>query len=267
MADDVETIEAETEVENVEVEAASEPSEIDALATELGWRPKAEWQGDESQWVDSKAFLRKSREIGKSTAKELKDLRKQMEGIGKATATMTQRAVEAERARWQQQLDEAWDAGDRQAATIAEKALKQLDKPVDVPNETQDFMQRNSAWFQKDTEATDYAMVRAQHYADRGIVDPGEQLAKVEADVKRRFPEHFEEAPQKKAPPSLATPQRQVAHQPKEKGYATLPPQARKAVDEWARGQQENNGWDDKRVASAKADWAKHYYEQEASNG
>lgn len=271
MADEVEGLtEAENGAEAAEQQEEWQPSEVDQVAMELGWRPQSEWKGEAGEWVDSKAYLTKTRDMNKSMSKELRDMRKQIDGIGKATSRMTQAAVDAERAKWQEKWDEAFESGDKTGLKAAEKQLAQLDQPQNEgPSDAaRDFASRHSSWFEKDDEATGYAFTRASYWQGRGVTDPAEQLAKVEQDVKKRFPELFEDAKEtRKAPPALGTPQRSITPQLREKGYATLPPQARKAADQWANAQRENNGWTDKQVESARSDWAKHYYEQEAANG
>ena len=267
MADENENIEDEGVVDDAVIVEDDQPetlSEVDELAVELGWQPKSKWSGPEDGWTDSKTFLKKSRDLNRSLSRELKDIKKTVEGIGKATAGMTQKAVEAERERLLALREEAFDTGDRDTHAKVDKALAQLDAPQAVPSAAvEDFAERNADWFQKDQEATDYAFVRATFYQNKGITDPAAQLAKVEEDVKKRFPEHFPDAPQaRKAPPALGSPQRQVTAQPRDKGIATLPPQARKAAKDWVSTMKENgNAW------ATEAMWAENYYGQEAANG
>lgn len=265
MADDVDDL-TEGQDSNTAVQHDEwQPSDVDKVAMKLGWRPQAEWQGEEGDWVDSEAFLTKTKDMNKSMSKDLRDLRKQMDRIGQATASMTQQAVEAERAKWQEKWDEAFDTGNRDDLKRAEKELAKLDQPKaqQPTREVEDFASRNSGWFQKDEEATDYAFVRASYWQNKGVTDPGEQLEKVEADVKKRFPEHFEAKSTRKDPPALATPQRNVNVATKEKSVANLPPQAKKAMREWVSTMKENgNAW------ATEDMWAKNYYQsEEAANG
>jgi hypothetical protein len=260
----------ETEAPELEQETEQEAeqlSEVDLLAKELGWRPKSEWDGDETTWTDSKSFLKKSREINRTLSRELKDIKKTVEGIGKASARMTQQAVEKERERVLALRDEAFETGDRDSFAKAERELAKLETPVAAPA-AENFAERNSSWFQKDDDATGYAFARADYYAKRGVTDPEAQLAKVEEDVRKRFPELFEAEAEPKKPeprkaPALGAPQRQVSTQPREKGVATLPPDARKAMKDWVSSMKENgNEWATEKV------WADNFYaSQEAANG
>lgn len=243
-------------------------SEVDKLAVELGWKPKHEWDGPEDGWTDSAAYLRKSREMSRSLSRELKDMRREVANIGKANAAMTQRALQEQRERLLQEREEAIEMGDKEAFNKAEKKLQSLDdKQPEGPSEAaQEFAERNASWFNSDDEATSYAYVRADYYQRKGITDPEKQLAKVEEDVRKRFPEHFE-APKPPKNVALGAASRSSSPAPREKGYGTLPNDARKACEEHVRVMKENEGWDDARVAKEKANWAKFYYAQEAVNG
>lgn len=272
MADeDLSTEEVETGAENApENNEPEQLSEVDELAKELGWRPKSEWNGTDEEWTDSRTYLRKSREINRSLSRELKDVKKQIEGIGRATSKMTTQALARQRQELLAARDEAFEAGDKDAFKQIDEALTKLptaeaaDAADGMTSEGKEWAEKHSSWFGKDKEATDYAAKRADEYAREGL-SPARQLAAVEKDMRKHFPDLFPEEKEPKAvntPPSLARPQRTATPSPKEKGYATLPPAARKACDEWVRNQTENgNKW------ASKDTWAASFYEQEAANG
>ena len=255
----------EADVEQQE-EEATELSEVEQLASDMGWRPKTEWKGDEADFVEAKDFLKNTRDINRNLSRELKDVRKQLDGIGKATTAMTKRAIENERERLEKIYDQAFEEGDKDTAKKAEAELRKLDKEIPsqpaTDPEGEAFAQKHASWFNKDAEATQYAVNRAQHYADQGL-SPARQIAAVEKDMRKHFPDLIEDAKEQPKPqPSLARPQRQVATQPREKGYATLPPAAKKACDEWVRNMKEDgHDW------ATKDAWASNFYEQEAANG
>jgi chemotaxis regulatin CheY-phosphate phosphatase CheZ len=264
----------EAQVEDQELQAvdtaepenapADPPSEIEELAREMGWRPQDEFAGDADKWVDAKSFVRNTRDINRNLSRDLRDLKKQMDGIGRATSQMTERAVAAERERLEALHDQAVEDGDKAAAKRAVDAINKLPTAqAEVPSETQAFVEKHSAWFNKDQEATAYAVQRAGKYADEGL-SPARQLAAVEKDMRKHFPDLFkdDEAPARKDPPKLATPTGRSNTTPREKGYATLPSEARKACDEWVAAQKEQgHAW------ATKEAWATSYYGQEAANG
>lgn len=263
MADETDPPEGEeADANTAPAEEQQEPITVDQLATELGWRPKDQWDGPDEDWAPADAFLKKTREINRTLARDLKDLKKQMEGVGKATAAMTARAAAEERARLEAELDRAVEEGDTAAARKATRDLASIAEPSDSPPEGQEFATKHSAWFGKDKEATAYAVNRAGKYAEEGL-SPARQIAAVERDMKKHFPDLFpEEKAATKAPVTLGTPQRSVSTTPREKGYATLPPAARKVCDDWVKREKENgNEW------ATKDMWASSFYESEAANG
>lgn len=250
-------------LEELEVEASeeeqSEPDAVDSLAAELGWRPKSEWQGEEGAWIDSREFLKKGRELIRSQSREIKDVKKQLEGISRATSAMVERGRQEERERLEALYDRAVDDGDVQESRKVRAKIDSLERTApSLPQEGQEFAEKHSSWFGKDTEATDYAIRRSSHYADQGL-SPARQLAAVEREMKENFPELFPQAP--KPQPTMGRPQRQVS-QPREKGYGSLPAAARAACDQFVREQQEmGNTW------ATKETWVQSYFSQEASNG
>lgn len=246
-----------------------ELTEVDELAVELGWRPKSEWTGPEDKWTDSRTFLRTTREMNRTMSRELKDFRKQLDGIGRATSKMTSQALDQQRRELLTARDEAFEQGDRTTYDKVNQAIERLadapDDGAEMTSEGREWAEKHAAWFGKDKEATDYAAKRATKYAKDGL-SPARQLAAVEKDMKAHFPDLFaEEKPAAvNTQPTLARPQRVATPAPREKGYPTLPTQARKACDDWASSQKENNNWDERRTAAMKAQWATNYYAQEA---
>lgn len=249
----------------VEQEGAPELSEVETLAVEMGWTPKSAWKGEEADWKPAPVFIKATKDINRNLSRDLKDVKRQVEGIARTSAAMTDRAVAEARTKWEAELDRAVDEGDRDAARQARKELSTLDRQqttVSAPAEGQQFAEKHSAWFNKDAEATTYAVNRAQHYADQGL-SPARQLAAVEKDMRGLFPDLFPDEEQReprKPPPSLGTPNRTARPAAREKGYATLPPEARKACDNWVKQNEHRGAW------VTKDSWASSYYE-EAANG
>ena len=129
-----------------------------------------------------------------------------------------------------QEREEAFDAGDRDAFQKAERELAKVATvaPPTVPDETHSFIERNANWFQKDQEATAWAINRTNELAATGL-GHARQLAIVEREAKTMFPEFFEaEKPKPKAAP-LNNPGTRVAATSR-KGFASLPADAQKAA-------------------------------------
>lgn len=271
MADQDDVTEVTDEVivapEGDDEQQAPQLTEVEELAAEMGWTPKDQWKGDEADWKPAKDFVKATKDINRNLSRDMRDLRKQMDGISRTTSAMTERAIAAERERWEAELDRATDEGDRSAVRKATDELNKLEKvkpAPDTPPEAQDFASRHSSWFNKDQEATAYAIQRAGHYAEQGL-SAARQLKAVEKDMRELFPELFSDdagKPNPKPPPAVGTPARTARPAPREKGYATLPPEARKACDKWVEQNKSRGAW------ATKDTWAKSYYEdQEAANG
>lgn len=270
MADenDVAEVTDEAVVASEETQDAPQLTEIEEVAVDMGWTPKDQWKGDPDAWKPAKDYVRATRDVNKSLKSDLKQLQRQVEGISRATATMTERAIAEARQEWESKLDQAVEDGDKAGVKAAQAELSKLERvqpQADMPPEAQDFVERHASWFGKDREATEYAAKRADHYAAQGL-SPARQLKAVEKDMRDLFPELFQDEqtePRKapKPPAAVGEPQRTVRAQTREKGYATLPPEARKACDAWVENNKHRGSF------VSKDAWAKSYYEQEAANG
>ncbi len=153
--------------------------------------------------------------------------RKQFEEQAKKLSETSQTAelarIEADMAAAKKQVKEALDAYDTEAATeaqiklselISQRSLLQLQKatkPVAEPRETvvqpqtsarpaldsraQDWVARNSGWFQKDKSMTAFAFGVHEDLVDQGIdprADADKYYGKLDEALKARFPEKFE---------------------------------------------------------------------------
>lgn len=224
----IEAVEVE-ETEAVEVEQA-EPVTIEGLAGEMGWRPKEDWKGDPDKWKPAHEYVRSTVDVNRKVVNRLKGVEDQLARVARTSVSITEREVAKERERLMQEREEAFDAGDRDAFQKAERELAKVATvaPPTVPDETHSFIERNANWFQKDQEATAWAINRTNELAATGL-GHARQLAIVEREAKTMFPEFFEaEKPKPKAAP-LNTPGTRAAVSAK-KGFASLPADAQKAA-------------------------------------
>lgn len=248
-SDDV-AMEVETG-DTAETTSESEPVTLESLAAEMGWRPKEEWKGDPEKWKPSHEFLRSTVDVNHKLSNRLKGVEEQLTRVARTSVTITEREVAKERERLLKEREEAFDAGDREAFQRAEQELRKVETvaPPPVPDETQDFVQRNASWFQKDPEATAWAIKRANDLAETGL-GPARQLAIVEREAKQLFPEFFEaEKPKPKAAP-LNTPGARAAS-PAKRGFASLPPEVQATALDF-----------EKRRGINREEYAKIYYEE-----
>ena len=78
MTEEVEVVETSVEDATPEVVDTPEYSEIEQQAREQGWRPKEEWEGDETKWRDAKEFVERGELYSKidTMGRDLKDTKK-----------------------------------------------------------------------------------------------------------------------------------------------------------------------------------------------
>lgn len=227
-----EAIEAEAgeiaEVEAQDITTEPEPVTVEGLASEMGWRPKEDWKGDPEKWKPAHEFMRSTVDVNHKLHNRLKGVEDQLQRVARTSVAMTERAVAAERERLMAERREAFDAGDYDTFQRAEQELRKVETAVEpsIPDETRSFVERNGHWFQKDAEATAWAIKRTDELASTGL-GPARQLAIVEREAKQLFPEFFEVEKPKPKPAPLNTPGVRSAA-PARRGFASLPPEAQK---------------------------------------
>lgn len=218
-------------------EEVSEPTVTpEDLARELGWSPKEEWRGDETQWKPADKFLKDTVQINRNQRRELKGMEDRIDRLTRSIGTIVDKTREEERAKLEAQFTEAVDMGDHAQVLKLSRKIDTLDsQPVDTG--VSEFSTRNSSWFRVDPLATQMAIAAAQLVADQGK-PPEEQFAYAEQMVRKKFPEYFEEPKAAKPPAQVAEPVGRMAATPRTnraKGYADLPPEAKRAADEFAK--------------------------------
>lgn len=170
------------------------PVSVDDLASEMGWSPKDKWKGDPEKWKPADEFMRRTVDVNRSLADRLKGMEGQIETMARTSATITERAVLAERERVLAERHEAIEMGDHKAVDAADKKLETLNVTIAPPKapEVAKFEERNASWFQKDPDATRWAINRAGQLAESGIGSAARQLDIVEREAKQLFPEFFQ---------------------------------------------------------------------------
>lgn len=225
----------------------------ESLASELGWCPKDEWRGDPDEWKPASAFLRNTVDINKRLSRDLKATREASERAARAAASITERAVEAERSRLLAERQQAFDAGDGQAFNNVERQLASL--PTQAPaqsGETQQFIERNASWYGKNKEASELAYAKCEELARLGV-PMAQQLVLAEQTVRQAYPELFRQATKGPAQVDTGQPRATSTLRKGPKGYNDLPPDAKKAADDFAR-----------RGRATKDEYAKLYWQENA---
>lgn len=257
MAEEAEDVVADAAAEDITPAATAEqsdadqggsqtPSDIDALATEMGWSPKDQWRGNPEDWKDAKAFLKTTVDINRTLSKDVRELKQTTQRMAKASASLMERALSDQREELEHRFATAVAANDPTAARKAQQALDQLDAPGEAADHMADFVSRNP-WYTKDEEAAAFAFAVCERNKNKPAE---EQLRLAEEAVKKRFPEHFPEG--KKAQPAVNDPGTRIATQPKGKTFADLPRDAQAACVQFEK------------KGVKRADYVKSYFEENA---
>lgn len=230
-----------------------QPLTVEDLASDMGWSPKENWRGDPDKWKPAHEFVRHTVDINRNLSGSLKRLEGQVQTMARTSAKLTEEAAAKARQEALQERQRAFDEGDSEAFQQADQKLRQIEaQPAPTPPETQDFVERNAAWFGKDAEATQWATNRAGELANQGF-SPARQLAIVEREAKQYFPEHFEEATKPAKPAPLSRPGVRSSA-PAKKGFSSLPAEVKSAALDY-----------EKRGVCTKEEYAETYYQFEGS--
>lgn len=186
------------------------------VAGELGWAPKEKWKGDPDDWRDADDFLRR-------TPQMVKSLKKQMESANRIAADRIDKIRAQAMQDAEARLAAAVEEGDAEAAAAA---VADRDRANAKPDkEVVDFAARND-WFNTNHAATQLAIAKAGEIANTGGTVSA-QLEAAEKEVRKRFPELFEDEPEErpsKPPPAVHSgAQRSTSQAAREKGWNDLP--------------------------------------------
>lgn len=222
------------------------PSDIDALASEMGWSPKDQWRGTPEDWKDAKAFLKSTVDINRTLSKDVRELKQTTHRMAKTSAAMMEKALVEQRQDLEADFAAAVAANDPRAAKAASQALSRLDQPGEASDSVEEFTARNP-WFTTDKDAAAFAYAICEQ---NKTLPADEQLKLAEAGVRKRFPEHF---PNPKTPqPAVNEPGTRTAATPRGKTFADLPRDAQAACISFEK------------KGVKRADYVKTYYEENA---
>jgi len=209
-----------------EAEASDPHVMLEEVAGEMGWTPKDKWKGDPDKWRDARAFL-------KATPAVLKSQREAMERNNRAAAQLIEKNRREAIADAEARIAAAAKSGDEEAAARAAQDLREASR---APDPLVEEFGRKHAWMTTDRKARQVALEAAQEVFENGG-STAEQLAAAEAEVRKRFPEHFgEDAPsertngQGRQPPAVQGGQRTASSAPRKRGWSDIPQAARDAA-------------------------------------
>jgi hypothetical protein len=225
----------EGDTQDVEATATSEadvyvPGPLDALAKDIGWLPPDKFSGAQENFVSAEDYIKKGVENAKYLKRDLKAVKDTADRLAKASASITERALEEQRIALEAAHEQAVEDGDAKEARRIATELSRRD--VEKPQPRDDFKARNQ-WFDVDDDATAHAIGISQRLHEQGKSEE-DQLAAAEAGVRKVFPHLFGE-PKRGAPSVNAPTTRAVGTSNRAKGAADLPAAAKQAGEEMVR--------------------------------
>jgi len=235
---------------------ARELSDVEQLAAEMGWKPDGEGVPEEKR-KSAAEWIKKEREINRGLKQDMRAMREQLNRMAEAGTKQTQRALKMQADELQAKFEDAVANRDTRGAAQAMQELNNLQaeavNAAPVASVEKDFATRNP-WYNKDEDATAYAQAVSQREHAKGK-SPAEQIEAVEAAMRKRFPELMGAAPTK-VPAAVNAPGRAVPVK-REKSFADLPPDVKRAAESYAKLYKEKFGLDPEQ---SKTEYAKDYW-------
>lgn len=188
-------------------EGQAQLSAIEQKAIEMGWRPKEEFDGDETDFIDATEFVRRKPLFDKieHQNKELKEVKKVLRSLQdhhvKVKETEFQRAVDLLKA----QKKQAYEEGDtdriievddqiadmRAQRTAQAKAVEVTETAQQIHPDFANWVSQNG-WYAQDKSLRKFADSLGVSYAeDNPHLTPNEVLKFVTSKVKQAYPEKF----------------------------------------------------------------------------
>lgn len=172
--------------------------EAERVARLMGWRPESEFkpkrEGD--KWLPADEFVSEFASRMRNTNKKNRELEGKLQRLEPLVAQLQQKMTAGDRADLRRQARELMEAGeyDKAEELFEKAAAPAASEPAKHPALAA-FEERNADWYGVDDEATEYVAFMDAKIAKEagGVKDADAHMRKVEAAVKRRFPELFGE--------------------------------------------------------------------------
>ncbi|MES2904544.1 MAG: hypothetical protein V4696_10200 [Pseudomonadota bacterium] len=208
-------------------QAQDTPDPVAELAAEMGWAPKDQFKGDPEKWRDAPEFIRAGKDINRSLARDLKDVRSTVENMARTSTSLFEQQMKAEREKLEAQFNAAVDEGDHNEAFKLSREIDRVaaPKPSGPLPEAEAFAERNK-WFASDPLARQLAIETSDRLAKQGY-STADQLEQAERAVRKQFPEHFPAPPKPQARVGEGA---RTASTSRKQGFADLPVAAQKVA-------------------------------------
>ena len=195
-------------------------SPVQQEAVDAGWVPKEQFNGDIEKWVDAAEFLRRGELFKKieSQSRELKDVKRALTEMKKLHSEVREveykRALEALKAQKKAALEE----GDADAVLNAEERIELVkeqqrvmqqevaEAPQTSGEEHPEFVEwkNKNSWYTSNKAMKAFADTVGADFAAEGLT-PQQVLKRVEQEVRKEFPQRFEN-PRQNRPSGVEAP-------------------------------------------------------------
>jgi hypothetical protein len=178
------------------------PRSLEDIAAKMGWTPREQWRGDPEKWKPADQFVEHTAEVNTRLVTKLKSVDERLEHISRTNAAVTERLLAEQRQKLLTERQDAFDVGDSERFNQADRELKELPtvvQPAPVAPEVESFIQKHASWWNKDQEATNWVVNRANQLIEQGITSPARHAAIVERELPTYFPEYATPSVQPKA--------------------------------------------------------------------
>ena len=267
--------------------------EVESQARERGWRPKGEFKGQESSWVDAETYLRRAEEVlpimradnrrmreeltqvkseSQATREALKAATEAIEELKSFNTDVAKRGVKAQKEQIMTQLTEAKTSGNVELevqltdklselnASLRESAREPTVKPTPAatqPTLTPEVKQwlTENPWFGSDKRRTGLAFGIADDLKAQGKVPNLEFYEEIGREVEKLMPSGNGQRREAPARVSGSNGSEGGGGGPRGKTFADLPADAKAACDRQGTEKLVGTG----KVFKDKSAWRQHY--------
>lgn len=194
----------EVVVEEVEeVVEAPQPTESELAALNKGWKPKDEWEGEDSDFVSAAEFNRRGELLGKivNQNRKLQQLEDAVENMKGHHEKVREREYERALSSLKSRKKEALDNEEHDTVIEVDEAINDLRQSQETDNQAQNqpatsatfnSWAGDNSWYNSDQELTPIADGMARSFVSRNQnVSEQEVLDHVSKEIKARYPERF----------------------------------------------------------------------------
>ena len=163
----------------------ADESPVQRYAKRFGWKPPEEFDGDPAKCQDAETYLERAADEDARLKEQLRESRERLRRQGQVAADLADQAALRAREELAAEIRRKAEAGDTQGVSEATQRLIQA-----TPDGRVEAWVTRNPWFRTDPKAEMVARATAEE-AKRMGASTEAQLEAAEAEVRKRFPEHF----------------------------------------------------------------------------